>query len=185
MKSLFGVILALCLGANLAHAGGSQLSVRQDGMQLTVEGWLDSPADRALAWTVLTDYVRFPEFVPGIRGNRVLEARNGMKLVEQRGEVVSGQFRMVYDGVMQVEERKPAGIVIVFLSGPFKDVRGEWSIQPGKPLRLVYRMSMDLMKSPFPPPLAPAIAEQQVRTWVEAFGREMVRKLELGKRNKE
>jgi hypothetical protein len=37
-------------------------------------------------------------------------------------------------------------------------------------------MHMDLMKSPFPPPLAPAIAEQQVRTWVEVFGREMERK---------
>lgn len=32
------------------------------------------------------------------------------------------------------------------------------------------------MKSPFPPPLVPGIAEQQVRTWVEVLGREMERK---------
>ena len=49
-------------------------------------------------------------------------------------------------------------------------------MQPGRPLKLTYRMDMDLMKTPFPPPLAPAIAEQQVRTWVEVFGREMERR---------
>jgi hypothetical protein len=40
---------------------------------------------------------------------------------------------------------------------------------------------MDLMKSPFPPPIAVTIIEQQVRTWVEAFAREM----QAVKRNKE
>jgi hypothetical protein len=34
-------------------------------------------------------------------------------------------------------------------------------------------MRMDLTKTPFPPPMAASIVEQQVRTWVDAFSREM------------
>jgi hypothetical protein len=90
--------------------------------------------------------------------------------------VISGQFRMPYTGQMRVEEHAGEGLEILFLSGPFKDARGEWNMQPGRPLKLTYRMDMDLMKTSFPPPLAPAIAEQQVRTWVEVFGREMERR---------
>ena len=32
---------------------------------------------------------------------------------------------------------------------------------------------MDMMKTPFPPPLAPNITKQRVRTWVDVFAREM------------
>jgi hypothetical protein len=93
---------------------------------------------------------------------------------------------MPFQGIIQVAERQrdvaPEGMNIHFLSGPLKDVQGEWNIQPGKPLRLSYRMHMDLTKTPFPPLLAAvAITEQQVRTRVDAFSRE----LQVVKRNKE
>lgn len=169
-------LLTFWFGLAAASAAETGIGVRQDGTRLVVEGWLKTTATTATAWTVLTDYARFPEFVPGIHSNQVVESRNGSKTIEQRGEVVTGQFRLLYAGLMRVVEHPGEGLDILFLSGPFKDVRGEWSIQPGRPLKLIYRMDMDLMKSPFPPPLAPAIAEQQVRTWVEVFGREMERR---------
>lgn len=50
---------------------------------------------------------------------------------------------------------------------------GAWNAEKNHPLRLVYRMNMDIMKSPCPPPLAPRLAEQQVRTRVDVFGSEM------------
>lgn len=144
---------------------------------LTVEGTMTTQLSRPAAWTILTDYTRFPEFVPGIHSNRILEQRNDFRLIEQRGMISNNQFQMPFQGVMQVEERKrdgvPEGMKIVFLSGPLKDVQGEWNIQPGKPLGLTYRMRMDLTKTPFPPPMAASIVEQQVRTWVDAFSREM------------
>lgn len=176
MKMVIQSLLSIWLGLASAVAAETGITVRQEGMRLIVEGWLKTSASPATAWTVLTDYVRFPEFVPGIHANQVLESRNGGKIIEQRGEVISGQFRMPYTGQMRVEEHAGEGLEILFLSGPFKDARGEWNMQPGRPLKLTYRMDMDLMKTPFPPPLAPAIAEQQVRTWVEVFGREMERR---------
>lgn len=177
--------LLLCLalglpGPALAEGGPgqspAQLSTRQEGVILVVEGWMQTRAERATAWEVLTDYARFPEFVPGITGNQVLESGNGTKTIAQRGQVLAGQVRMPYEGVMRVTERRLEGMDIQFLSGPFKDVVGSWRMGAGRPLKLSYSMRMDLSKTPFPPPLAPTIAQQQVSTWVDAFVREIERR---------
>ncbi|MEW5787562.1 MAG: SRPBCC family protein [Pseudomonadota bacterium] len=178
MKMVIQSLVAFCIGMAAAGAAETGLSVRQEGVQLVVEGWLKTHADADTAWAVLTDYPRFPEFVPGMLANRVLETAGGVTRLEQRGEVVSGAFRLVYAGQVRVVENPGKGLDIQFLSGPFKDTRGEWNVEGGKPLKLLYRMRMDLTRSPFPPPLAPAIAEQQVRTWVEVFGREMERQMD-------
>ena len=159
-----------------AHAADAQLSVRQEGWQLSVEGWLVTPVKRATAWAVLTDYAHFPEFVPGVQSNQVLEAHDDVKTVAQRGEIMNGPIRMPYDGVMRIEESPRRGLKILFLSGLFKDVQGEWRLGEDTPLKLSYCMRMDLMKSPFPPPVAVPMAEQQVRMWVTVFGREMQRR---------
>jgi ribosome-associated toxin RatA of RatAB toxin-antitoxin module len=176
------LVFSLLVATVPAIAGSdAPLTVIQNGSQLSVEGWLETRATREIAWSVLTDYARFPEFVPGIQANRVVESAGRIKTIEQRGEVVSGMFRLLYDGTMRVEESPDEGLVILFLSGPFKDVRGEWRMErteKKRPMRLVYRMNMDMMKSPFPPPLAPSIAEQQVRTWVDVFGREMDKRMD-------
>lgn len=169
-----------------AAAADMHVDVRQSGMQLSVEGWLDTRVSRELAWSVLTDYERFPDFVPGIRANRITRAEGNEKTVEQKGEISTALFRLAYEGAMRVEETPGKGLTIRFLTGPFKDVRGEWRMEAGedkKPrtLRLVYQLDMDMMKTPFPPPLAPAIAEQQVRTWVEVFAREMEARMDRRK----
>ena len=90
MRMVIQTLMLIWLASAVVHAAETGLSVRQEGGQLTVEGWLKTPVDRATAWSVLTDYPSFPQFVPGIHSNEVLEARIGVKLIEQRGEVVSG-----------------------------------------------------------------------------------------------
>ena len=108
MKMVMHSLLLFWIGLASAVAPVSAseigLSTRQEGNWLNVEGWLSAPVDKAVAWSVLTDYGSFPEFVPGIHANQVLEAANGVKIVEQRGEVVSGPFHVVYSGRMRVEE---------------------------------------------------------------------------------
>jgi len=185
VKTLLQTLFLSCLLVQLTLAAETRMKVRQTGSMLMVEGQLEVPVNQTTAWAVLTDYARFPEFVPGLNSSRLLEERNTSKWVEQRGTVIAGQFRMPFQGVVKIEELRPEGqpgvIRVAFISGPLKDVQGEWNIKPGKPLDLSYRMQMDLMKSPFPPPLAVTIIEQQVRTWVEAFAHEM----QVMKRKKE
>jgi len=177
LKTLLQSLLISCLLVLPASAADIQMQVRQDGSMLTVEGKLKVAVNPNAAWAVLTDYARYPEFVPGINSSRILEQRGNLKLIEQRGVINGGQIRMPFQGAIQVAEHKrddqPESIMISFISGPLKDVQGEWNIQPAKPLELAYSMKLDLMKSPFPPPMAVTIIEQQVRTWVEAFANEM------------
>jgi len=45
----------------------------------------------------VTDYERFPEFVPGILGNRVLEAGNGLKTIEQRGKRLMDGLKEIFE----------------------------------------------------------------------------------------
>lgn len=170
-------VICLCLSCNgTSLAAEMQATVRQDGNILIVNGWLAVAVDNALAWQVLTDYESFPTFVPGIRVNRILSSQGNRKLVEQQGEVLAGSLRMPYGGQMLIQESPGLGLQIRFLSGLFKDVEGEWRIESRKPLKLSYQMRMDLMKSPFPAPLAPQIAEQQVRSWVTVFAQEMTQR---------
>jgi len=185
MKKTTRATFLLCLALVLPCPGRAQtgdapsatrLNIRQEGMILWVEGWMQTRADRATAWAVLTDYARFPEFVPGISSNQVLEAGNDTKTIAQRGQVQAGQVRMPYEGIMRVTELRPEGMDIQFITGPFKDVGGSWRMSAGRPLKLSYSMRMDLSKTPFPPPLAPTIAQQQVSSWVEAFGQEIERR---------
>lgn len=155
----------------------STLTLRQEGSVLWVEGGLAVRADKDVAWQVLTDYPRFPEFVPGIASSQVIGvAGNGRKTLAQRGQILAGQVRMAYEGLVDVTEYPGEGLDILFLSGPFKDVRGSWRILPGAPLKLSYTMRMDLNKTPFPPPLATSIVQEQVRTWVAVFAREIERR---------
>ncbi|MEW6677510.1 MAG: SRPBCC family protein [Pseudomonadota bacterium] len=171
-----GVPLLAAAGAPLA-VSPSSLTLRQEGMVLWVEGGLTVQADKAVAWQVLTDYPRFPEFVPGIASNQVVStAGNGRKTLSQRGQIQAGQVRIVYEGLVDVTEYPGEGLDILFLSGPFKDVRGSWRILAGSPLKLSYTMRMDLQKTPFPPPLASSIVQEQVRTWVTVFAREIERR---------
>lgn len=184
MKPLRYFALLFCLlvpQASAPAAADTPLTVLQSGSLLSVEGWLETRASREIAWSVLTDHDHFSEFVPGIRANRVLESQGRVKTVAQSGEVVTGMFKLLYEGTMRIEEIPDEGLNILFLSGPFKGVRGEWRMERSEkkqPLRLVYRMNMDMMKTPFPPPLAPGIAEQQVRTWVNVFAREMDKRMD-------
>lgn len=169
--------ICLCLMLPVsAQSAEMQVSSRQNGPQITVEGWLSVAVSPELAWSVLRDYESFPSFVPGIRVNRVLQSNAGQTLVEQQGEVITNGLRMPYGGQLRIEETTDKEMRILFLSGIFKDVSGQWTITKGKPLKLTYSLIMDINKSPFPPFLAPRIAEEQVRNWVNVFAAEMERR---------
>lgn len=177
VKTLFQLFLAALASLPLLlQAAETQVNVRQEGMLLRVEGWLTTPVDADTAWGVLTDYTRFPDFVPGVRRNLVVETKGNTKWVSQQGELAVGNLRMPYEGTMRIEEAPGEGLDILFLTGLFKDVRGEWQVGRGRPLKLIYRMKMDLMKTVIPAPLVSPMAEAQVRLWVTVFAQEMERR---------
>lgn len=164
-----------CPWAAAADYGTTPLRTEFGAGQVTVEGSLQAQVGRAVAWAVLTDPGRFPEFVPGLQASQVLEEHGREKIVAQRGEITAGP-RLRYDGTLRVTERPGQGVHMRFLSGPFKDSEGEWQLSGERPVTLAYRLRIDLAHSPLPPAMAMAVAEQQVRTWLAALVGEMSRR---------
>jgi ribosome-associated toxin RatA of RatAB toxin-antitoxin module len=172
---LGSLLLVICLPA-FAASEAPAMSIRQEGNLLIVRGWLKADVDPAIAWAVLTDYEQHPRFVPGIRLSRIVSSSERQTLLEQQGEVLAGSLRVPYGGTMRIDESPMQGMTIVFLSGLFKDVRGEWQLGREKPVKLSYEMRMDLQKTPYPPMMANLLAEQQVKQWVAVFSAEMERR---------
>ncbi len=178
-----GLFLALTFAANGCFATESpfklpirpQMQINLGASHLTVEGRLDAPVGRAIAWAVLTDHDGFARFVPGLQVSQVIEDHGNEKVVAQRGEITAGP-RLRFDGNVQVTEIPGEGMRLVFLSGLFKDSEGEWQLSGDRPVTLKYRLRMDMRKSPLPPPLASTLAEQQVRQWLSALASEMERR---------
>jgi ribosome-associated toxin RatA of RatAB toxin-antitoxin module len=169
------VLVLAAAPAPAAEYGPAQVRIQMNAYQVAAEGNLAVPVGRALAWQVLSDHEGFPAFVPGLLASRVLETRGNEKIIAQRGEITAGP-RLRFDGTLRVEEHPGEGVRVRFLTGPFRDSEGEWQLAGDRPVTLTYRLRIDLTKTPLPPPMAGAVAEQQVRVWLAALAGEMERR---------
>lgn len=147
------------------------------GTRLVVSGELTVPVSPATAWGVLTDYERVPEFVPGMRVSRVVERNGNTRVVEQQGEMLANNMRMFYLGTLRVVEEPSEKLSIQFLSGTFRNMQGQWTLQGrDAPVKLTYQVDFDT-GTPYPSPVMVAMLQQQVTHWVSSFAAEMERRV--------
>lgn len=64
-------------------------------------------ADAGRAWQVLTDYARYPEFIPGVRTSRVVRRSAEATTVEQTGRATLGFLRLPVAIVYEIVESPP------------------------------------------------------------------------------
>jgi len=106
----------------------------------------DRPAEQVFA--VLADYARYPEFVPGIKGCRVLPGK-GDPQVEY--ELDLGLKRIKY--VLRHVETRPTRITWTLVSGDMMKVSsGEWALTAeGDATRARYTVDIQISKPPLIP----------------------------------
>ncbi len=159
-----------------AAADPPSINFQLQGTHLLVSGELPVAASAATAWSILTDYERVPEFVPGIRVSRVIEVNGSSKVLEQQGEMLANNMRMFYQGTMRVTEEPPDQIGVQFLTGTFSNMQGQWLITGKRaPVKLGYRLDYDAM-TPYPSPIMVGMIQQQVALWVSSLAAEMERR---------
>lgn len=97
---------------------------------------------------VLADYARYPEFVPGIKGCRVLQGRAAR---EVEYELDLGLKRIKY--VLRHVETRPTRITWSLVSGELMKVsNGEWALSPeGDATRARYTVDIQISKPPLIP----------------------------------
>jgi ribosome-associated toxin RatA of RatAB toxin-antitoxin module len=173
--AVLGGALAL-FTAGVVAAAAPSINVQQQGTHLLVSGEVALAASAKTAWSVLTDYERVPEFVPGIRMSRVVATEAGGKVLEQQGEMLANNMRMFYQGTLRVVEQPPERIDVQFLSGTFANMQGQWVITGKRaPVKLAYRIDYDAM-TPYPSPIMINMIQQQVALWVTSVAAEIERR---------
>ena len=88
---LWSQAAVLILSAACTGAQDVQMTVTRDGDWVTVWASAEIPADRNIVWEVLTDYDRYPEFIPDLSASRVV-SRDGNRLVVD----FKGEFRFLF-----------------------------------------------------------------------------------------
>jgi coenzyme Q-binding protein COQ10 len=106
----------------------------------------DRPAEQV--FEVLADYARYPEFVPGIKGCRILPGK-GDRHVEY--ELDLGLKRIKY--VLRHVEARPTRITWSLVSGDMMKVsNGEWALTAeGGSTRARYTVDIQISKPPLIP----------------------------------
>ena len=173
----FRLWLGITLFASHALAAGPpSVNFQQQGTRLLVSGSLSVPVAPETAWAVLTDYERVPEFVPGMRVSKIIEKGDNTRVLEQQGEILANNMRMLYLGTLRVVEEPISKLSVQFLSGTFRNMQGQWIIQ-GKsaPVTLAYQLDYDT-GTPYPSPVMVGMLQQQVIHWVSSLAAEMERR---------
>ena len=150
-------------------------------------------ADRRTAWLTVTDYERLPQFIPSIRGVRVLAmSRQGAVerlLVEQTGDLRFLWFVRPVHVWLDVMHEAPEKVLAraVLPSGvsearsTLRDFEGSYTLTEIDALRtrLVYRARIEPVQ-PLLPVLGSLAVRQTVRAQFEAMADEIERRARNG-----
>ena len=135
---------------------GSLLLVRQnpDGSlkEVLSGGLVSAPVD--LVWATLTDFERYPEFMPKTLKMQVLEKRSPKEwITEQTVEVIISVFKVKLTYQHQQTLEPPNQIRFRHVSGDLSGTFGGWDLVPagaGRQTMVFYTLYSNLMALPWP-----------------------------------
>ena len=171
-----------CMGAAMAGLwlhlqtvfADARVRVEANEAIISVHAEIDTRVERDLAWSVLTDYNRWSEFIPDLQVCRVISPPGEPIRLEQRGSIPwLPNFPLVM--IALVEENPPRSIRFQRIAGNIRALVGEWQIQGKTPVRLVYRSTV-IPGFPMPPEASIEIFRHDARVRLEAMAREMERR---------
>lgn len=126
--------------AHAAADAAPRVEARRDGDAIVLSARVPLQATRQQAWEVLTDYERYPAFVPDLKRCRVIE-RNGATLVlEQEGEAGFVLFHYPIRMRLEVTEQPLQRVSARALQGNFRQMDGTYELlDEGGALVFAYR----------------------------------------------
>jgi Polyketide cyclase / dehydrase and lipid transport len=129
------------LAARAAHAAPAEIVVEatREGEAYVITARGDLDADAGLAWRVLTEYDRYPAFVPDLRSSRTVSRGADGAVVEQRGELRFLWVRVPLEVRYEIRERPPSVVESRATGGSFREMTGRYElVQNGGTLRVAY-----------------------------------------------
>lgn len=126
--------------AHAAQDGALHVEAKRDGEAIVLSARVPLHASRQQAWDVLTDYERYPDFVPDLKRCRVVERTGGTVVLEQEGEAGFVLFHYPIRVRLEVTEQPAQRVNARALQGNFRQMDGSYELQDdGGALVFVYR----------------------------------------------
>lgn len=129
MRAALAIACALVV-ATAQSAAGATVALRAerigDAIDIHASALLD--ADGATAWRVLTDYNRYPEFIPDLRSSHVVARRAANVTVEQSGDAVLWLFKWPLAITFEIEETAPDHLRSRAIAGSLRALTSSYAL---------------------------------------------------------
>jgi hypothetical protein len=122
-----------------AAAATITVDAERRGETIEIRASTELNADAATAWRVLTDYERYPEFIPDLRVSRVIARRGATVTVEQSGDATLWLLRIPLDITFEITEFPPNRLQSRGVAGSLRAISSSYLLTPASPgVRLDY-----------------------------------------------
>jgi ribosome-associated toxin RatA of RatAB toxin-antitoxin module len=129
-RMLACALALVALAAQSAAAATVDVRASRDGDAIDIHASALLKADGATAWRVLTDYGRYPEFIPELRYSRVTARHDTLVTVEQSGNALLWLLRLPVEVTFEVEEFPPHHLHSRAVAGTLRALTSSYMLEP-------------------------------------------------------
>jgi ribosome-associated toxin RatA of RatAB toxin-antitoxin module len=180
----YAFLIAPLVALSPARAADISVNITRDGDAFIVQAQAEFEGSVNRTWQVLTDYGRYPEYIPEVTESRVL-ARQGREVqVAQKGETRLLFVRFPIDVRLAITEHPRERVVSHALSGSFREMRNAYSLEAGQG-RVLLRYAGRLVPDFYVPPvIGPLVLRRTIESMFVAMVEEMERQNRPGEPDK-
>lgn len=130
LAAAFALVIAAAVAVPAASAATITVNVDHHGDAIDIRASAVLNADTATAWLVLTDYDRYPEFIPDLRVSRVVARRGPRVTVEQSGDAALWLLKLPLDITFEITERPPSALESRAVAGSLLALASNYRLTP-------------------------------------------------------
>jgi hypothetical protein len=123
---------AWMLAGSIAPAVAATIHVKAErhGEYIDLEASALLAADAPTAWRVLTDYARYPAFIPDLRESRIVDRHGSVVTVRQSGDARLWLLHMPLDLTFEISESPPYRMQSRAVAGSMDGLESQYVIVP-------------------------------------------------------
>jgi carbon monoxide dehydrogenase subunit G len=169
---LLVVLLIFAAGA----AAGADTDVRRTGKTFQVRAMIEAGAPLDLCYSVLTDFDRLADFIPGMQSSRVVSPPGEPLRLRQVGRTELPFSEYSFDVTLAVELDPPREITFERVAGNLQRMQGRWLVA-GDDTRCTIDYQAEIEPGIWVPPLiGPLLMRSQVARQIEGLESEIERR---------
>jgi ribosome-associated toxin RatA of RatAB toxin-antitoxin module len=124
------LVLGLSMAAEQVPAATITITAQRIGDAIDIKASALLKTDTTTAWRVLTDYDRYPEFIPDLRMSRVIARRGTTVTVEQSGDAALWLLRIPVDITYEITESPPNRLDSHAIGGSLRVLASSYVLTP-------------------------------------------------------